>query len=141
MKVRHKPTRAEIEQVAEACSQEMIECLQTENALNILAVIRHFHLGKKRIAEFMKTLEDIKCEFAEYSKDGILVEKTKEELAYYGLDIDMIYEKPESMKECLRKKKAERNHSMSLREMYDVNNSYKNMKEFMESEAKSKTQR
>ena len=65
MKASKKPTRREVERVANEVSEDMIRCLQSETAVGIIATARFFGLGKKRAKAYLDYLEKVKAEFAQ----------------------------------------------------------------------------
>ena len=129
MKARPVPTRKQIERVAEQCSHEIIECLQDENAISLIATMRFFGLGKKRVRDYLNFLAEVKAEFGRYGKEGILKIKVEEEISAVGIRINEIYEQPESIKEVLRQKRVQKK-SVSMAEAYDISKKLDAMREF-----------
>lgn len=133
MKTTIPPTRKQIERVAEQCSHEIIECLQDENAINLIATMRFFGLGKKRARQYLDFLAEVKSEFARHGYDGIIRCKVEEELDAVGIKISEIYEQPESIKEVLRQRKVQK-RTVSPAEAYALD---KQMKQFEEYQRRS----
>ena len=130
MKARYKPTRADKQIIAEKAWLEMIECLQTETAVDLIAVIRYFGFGKKRARQYIEYLKTVKSEFQNYDDNGIIKEKIEEELSAFDIDISEIYESPESFKETLRQERVRKNKSVSMAEAYDISKKLDAMREF-----------
>lgn len=135
MKARSVPTRKQIERVAEQCSHEIIECLQDENAISLIATMRFFGLGKKRARDYLNFLADVKAEFGKYGKEGILKVKVEEEISAVGIRINEIYEPPESIREVLRQKRVQKK-SVSMAEAYEMSKKLDAMREFQKCEGK-----
>lgn len=133
MRVRSVPTRKQIERVADECNEEIIECLQSENAVNIIATIRFFGLGEKRIKRYLEFLADVKAEFRDYDRDGISTEKIIEELTANNIDYKEIYERPKNIRECLRQSRAEKKHKgVSIAEAYKMSSQIDSLKAWSE---------
>lgn len=134
MKVRYKPTRADKQIIAEHMWPEMIKGLQTETAVDLIAVIRYFGFGKKRARQYMEYLKTVKSEFQNYDDNGIIKEKVEEELSAFDIDVSEIYEPPESLKETFRQERVRKNKSVSMAEAYEMSKKLDAMKEFVSKE-------
>ena len=56
MRSRNQISKKDAERVADDVSAEMIECLQNETAVGLIATIRFFGLGPKRIKKYVEHL-------------------------------------------------------------------------------------
>ena len=132
MRARNQISKKDAERVAEDVSAEMIECLQNEIAVGIIAVIRHFKLGKKRTQEFVKFLEETKSEFSKHNDDGILFEKIEEELKYRDIDIATIYERPLPIRRATQAIKIKKQHKISIADAHKISSELDKMQEFLQ---------
>lgn len=132
MKTRPKPTRQQMNIVADAVAAEIVEIFNQEVATTIIAVARHFGLGEKRMKRFLKDLEEVKSEFARYSYDGICVEKIIEALEPLGVDYkkDIAYD---AMPTEYAARQSRKRHAtaVSIGEAYKVNKEFKAFSEFV----------
>lgn len=130
MKASKKPTRREVERVANEVSEDMIRCLQSETAVGIIATARFFGLGKKRAKAYLDYLEKVKAEFAQHSEDGIIKEKITEELQTFGIDSDTLYEKPPTVRETTRSERAKKKN-ISIAEAYKMTQKMQEFESFL----------
>lgn len=65
--------------------------IQDEYALVLCAVMDHFHLGVKRMNEFMDTVDKMMAEYTQDTIDGRLREKLTEHLESKNIDVSRIF--------------------------------------------------
>ena len=65
--------------------------IQDEYALVLCAVMDHFHLGTKRMNEFMDTVDKMMAEYTQDTIDGRLREKLTEHLESKNIDVSRIF--------------------------------------------------
>lgn len=135
MRVRHKPTRAEKMAVAEEVSNEFITCLQDENAINFIATVRYFGLGKKRARKYLNFLAEVKSEYNKYGFEGTMTHNIEQEVVAVGIDPEELYEKHHSFKEALRQNKSAKKNIVTLAEAYELEKKFNEMKKLSDSNA------
>lgn len=118
-----KPSRKMVQRVADEVTADMIECLQDETAICVIATARMFGLGEKRLKRYIEFLKAVKSEYGEYHEDDILRYKIKEELSSKGIDPQTIYETVKTVR------KTEKS-PVSIKEAIELDKKFKGFKEW-----------
>lgn len=121
MKARAVPSKQEIRRVEERVWKETLECIVDEGALGLVAAKRFFGMGEKRMAAYIKCLQEVKDEFKVYDKDGIFPDKLREELEAVGIDFDELYTIDQTFEETYKSQRREdRSQQLSMKEAAEV---------------------
>lgn len=121
MKARPTPTKQDIKRVEERVWKETLECIVDEGALGLVAVKRFFGMGEKRMDAYLKCLQEIKAEYKVYDKDGVFLDKLREELESVGIDFDELYTVDQTFEETYRSQRREdRSQQLSMKEAAEV---------------------
>lgn len=121
MKARPTPTKQDIKRVEERVWKETLECIVDEGALGLVAVKRFFGMGEKRMDAYLKCLQEIKAEYKVYDKDGVFLDKLREELESVGIDFDELYTVDQTFEETYRSQRREdRSQQLSMKEAAEL---------------------
>ena len=76
--------------------------------MTIIALIRHAGWGKKRITDFIETLNATMDEYHQHSVDGVFDYMAEQELASAGIALDQLLPKSIPVKQQLKKSRNEK---------------------------------
>ena len=109
MKSRAKTyTRKEMDWMWEEVMDEVEKCVNSNGIVTIIALIRHAGWGKKRITDFIETLNATMDEYHQHSVDGVFDYMAEQELASAGIELDQLLPKTIPFKQQLKKSRNEK---------------------------------
>lgn len=138
MKARIAPSNYDVQRRNEACWQEICVAQATSNGIMLVAVKRHFGLGAKRMRELCETFEDVRREFDEYEKDGVLIQKISDELAEAGIDTTYAWDLPKTFEEVRQECRMLNKPVINVGEAKGIREAFDGFKWFMEHQKEQK---
>ena len=109
MKARAKTyTRKEMDWMCSEVMEEVEKCVNSNGIVTIIALIRHAGWGKKRITDFIETLNATMDEYHQHSVDGVFDYMAEQELSSAGIELDQLLPKTIPFKQQLKKSKNEK---------------------------------
>lgn len=121
MKARAVPSKQEVRRVEEQVWRETLSCIVDEGAIGFVVAKRFFGMGEKRMAAYLKCMEEVKAEYRIYEKDGLFLEKLREELEAVGIDFDELYTVDQTFEETYKSQRREdRSQQLSMKEAAEV---------------------
>jgi len=115
----------------EKAYNEIIEKIQQNKALLLIAMSRYLGFKEKRMNDFLDFFDEIDEEFSKYARDDVADEKILQGLEECGINSSRIFEQIPTLQETDRKQKAVRKVKMSLKEASEMADRLAAMREFM----------
>ena len=130
MKSRAKAyTKKDIEWLCEEAMSEIDRCINSNGIVFLIALMRHAGWKKKRIEDFLLTLNSTMDEYHSYCIDGVFDYMAEKELAGIGIDMAQLLPKPLPFKQQLHKSELERKPNINISEAKKL---HEEMSEFHE---------
>ncbi|MGN0621366.1 MAG: hypothetical protein ACI4I9_05825 [Porcipelethomonas sp.] len=101
-------TRKEMEWLCEEVMEDVENCVNSNGIVTIIALIRHTGWGKKRITDFIKTLNATMDEYHRHNIDGVFDYMAEQELSSAGIELDQLLPKTIPFKQQLKKSRNEK---------------------------------
>lgn len=101
-------TRKEREWICEEVMEDVDRCINSNALVTIIALIRHTGWGKKRITDFIETLNETMEEYHQHSVDGVLDYMAEQELSSAGIEMNQLLPKSIPFKQALKKSRNEK---------------------------------
>ena len=101
-------TRKETGWMCEEVMDDVEKCVNSNGIVTIIALIRHAGWGKKRITDFIETLNATMDEYHQHSVDGVFDYMAEQELSSAGIELDQLLPKTIPFKQQLKKSKNEK---------------------------------
>lgn len=121
MRSRVVPQKKDYERIYQHCWEEVMDVIVENNAITLIAAIRHFGLGAKRTQRFLAFLDEIRSEFEGYQNDEILHKKIDAELLEVGIDSSEMWNEQESFADKAEKmRKSKKNIDLTIHEARDI---------------------
>lgn len=109
MKSRTKTyTRKEMDWLCSEVMEEIEKCVNSNGVVAIIALIRHTGWGKKRITDFIETLNATMDEYHQHSIDGVFDYMAEQELSSAGIELNQLLPKTIPFKQQLKKSRNEK---------------------------------
>ena len=108
MKSRIKYTNRDAERDCESIKAITDKCVNANNTIALIALIRHTGWGHKRIMDFLNTYNETFDDYAQYSKDGVFDIMAEKELSEVGIDLSQLRPDSISVKDRLRELKNQK---------------------------------
>lgn len=105
-----------MEWLCEETMEEIDRCINANGILFIIALIRHAGWGKKRIEDFINTLDKTMDEFHRHCIDGVFDYMAEKELSGIGMDLKKLMPKPIPFKMQMQQSKLERKQDVGISE-------------------------
>ena len=135
MKSRIKPTRREVDILADMVFKETIEGMQIETAVGVIATARFFGLGEIRANRYIDFLEEVKKEYKSYENDGVIREMAERELSELKIDPVRIFEPIDDMKKTQYEiKQLKKHNSVSVKEATELTAKLQQFEAYMKGE-------
>jgi len=115
----------------EKAYNEIIEKIQQNKALLLIAMSRYLGFKEKRMNDFLEFFDEVDEEFSEYARDDIADEKILHGLKECGINPSRIFEQIPTLQETDRKQKAVRKVKISIKEATEMTDRLAAMREFM----------
>lgn len=113
MRSRVKYTHKDAERDCESIKAITDKCVNANNTIALIALIRHTGWGHKRIMDFLNTYNKTFDDYAQYSKDDVFDIMAEKELSEVGIDLSQLKPDPISFKSKLKDIKKQANISVS----------------------------
>jgi len=115
----------------EKAYNEIIEKIQQNKALLLIAMSRYLGFKEKRMNDFLEFFDEVDEEFSEYARDDVADEKILQGLEECGINPSRIFEQIPTLQETDRQQKAVRKVKMSLKEAAEMTDRLAAMREFV----------
>ena len=140
MKSRAKTyTRKEMDWMCSEVMDEVEKCVNSNGIVTIIALIRHAGWGKKRITDFIETLNATMDEYHQHTIDGVFDYMAKQELASAGIELDQLLPKSIPFKQQLKRSRNEKLVNVdyaTAKSLHEELTAYRNYTEVMSSDGK-----
>ena len=101
-------TKKQVEWLCEEAMSEIDRCINSNAIVFIIALMRHVSWKKKRIEDFLLTLNSTMDEYHNYCIDGVFDYMAEKELAEMKIDMGQLLPKPFPFKQQLHKSNLEK---------------------------------
>ena len=88
--------------------EEIEKCVNSNGVVAIIALIRHTGWRKKRITDFIETLNATMDEYHQHSIDGVFDYMAEQELSSAGIELNQLLPKTIPFKQQLKKSRNEK---------------------------------
>lgn len=117
MKASKKPTKDQIERVAQEVDDIMIKNTADNSALMLIALARKFGFRGKRLTDLINEFNAVREEYEVHFNDDVFDIKISEELKAIGIDPEQIYLETENVMKRMQKNKKKREYrQLTLKE-------------------------
>lgn len=121
MKASKKPTKDQIERVAQEVDDIMIKNTADNSALMLIALARKFGFRGKRLTDLINEFNAVREEYEVHFNDDVFDIKISEELKAIGIDPEQIYLEAENVMKRMQKNKKKREYrQLTLKEQYEM---------------------
>lgn len=121
MKASKKPTKDQIERVAQKVDDIMIKNTSDNSALMLIALARKFGFRGKRLTDLINEFNAVREEYEVHFNDDVFDIKISEELKAIGIDPEQIYLETENVMKRMQKNKKKREYrQLTLKEQYEM---------------------
>lgn len=121
MKASKKPTKDQIERVAQKVDDIMIKNTADNSALMLIALARKFGFRGKRLTDLINEFNAVREEYEVHFNDDVFDIKISEELKAIGIDPEQIYLETENVMKRMQKNKKKREYrQLTLKEQYEM---------------------
>ena len=121
MKASKKPTKDQIERVAQKVDDIMIKNTADNSALMLIALARKFGFRGKRLTDLINEFNAVREEYEVHFNDDVFDIKISEELKAIGIDPEQIYIETENVMKRMQKNKKKREYrQLTLKEQYEM---------------------
>lgn len=121
MKASKKPTKDQIERVAQEVDDIMIKNTADNSALMLIALARKFGFRGKRLTDLINEFNAVREEYEVHFNDDVFDIKISEELKAIGIDPEQIYLETENVMKRMQKNKKKREYrQLTLKEQYEM---------------------
>lgn len=79
-----------LRRVKETAFNDLFRCMQENKVLDIIAAMRAFGLGTKRMNKYLNAIAEVNRDFREWKQDDVWELRVREELAACGIDYDWL---------------------------------------------------
>lgn len=127
-------TKKQVEWMCEETMEEIDRCINSNGVVFIIALMRHTGWGKKRIEDFIKTLNATMDEFHQHHIDEVFDYMAANELSSIGIDLQQLLPKPLPFKKQLRKSTLEKKQDVNISEAKKIHEKMVEIREYFENQ-------
>ncbi len=109
-------TKKEVEWLCEETMEEIDRCINANGIVFIIALIRHTGWGKKRMGDFIKTLDETMNEYHQHCIDDAFDYMAENELSGIGINLQHLLPKSIPFKKQLQQSKLEKKSNVNISE-------------------------